>query len=55
MSALNNQIQPQLSAEQVIDNHISAQTMSEITGYNIQFFPRLMRSGKLDGVKIGQV
>ena len=55
MSALNTQIPTNLSTEQVIVNHISVQAATEISGYNSQYLRRLLRAGKLDGVKVGQV
>jgi hypothetical protein len=55
MSALNTQIFTILSTEQVVVNHISVQSATEISGYNAQYLRRLLRAGKLDGVKIGQV
>lgn len=55
MSFLNTQIPTILSTEQVIVNHISVQVATEITGYNAQYLRRLLRAGKLDGVKVGQV
>jgi excisionase family DNA binding protein len=35
--------------------HISVQAAAETTGYNIQYLRRLLRSGALKGVKIGQM
>ena len=55
MSALNTQIPTNLSTEQVIVNHISVQAATEISGYNAQYLRRLLRSGKLDGIQVGQV
>jgi hypothetical protein len=55
MSALNTQIPTNLSTEQVIANHISVQAATEISGYNAQYLRRLLRTGKLEGVKVGQV
>ena len=55
MSALNTQTPTILSTEQVIVNHISVQAATEISGYNAQYLRRLLRAGKLDGVKVGQV
>jgi len=31
------------------------QAAAEATGYNIQYLRRLLRSGKLEGIKIGQM
>ena len=55
MTALDTQIPTNLSTEQVIVNHISVQAATEIVGYNAQYLRRLLRTGKLDGVKVGQV
>ncbi len=55
MSAFNTQIPTNLSTEQVIVNHISVQAANEISGYNVQYLRRLLRAGKLGGVKVGQV
>jgi hypothetical protein len=55
MSALNTQIPTNLSIGQVIANHIPVQAATHISGYNAQYLRRLLRAGKLDGVKVGQV
>ena len=55
MSALNTPIPTILSTEQVIVNHITVQAATEISGYNAQYLKRLLRAGKLNGVKVGQV
>ena len=55
MSAFNTQIPTNLSTEQVIANHISVEQATTISGYNTQYLRRLLRAGKLAGVKIGQV
>jgi hypothetical protein len=55
MSALNTQIPTNLSTEKTIVNHISVQAATEISGYNSQYLRRLLRGGKLDGIKVGQV
>jgi len=38
-----------------INKHITVQVAADVTGYNIQYLRRLLRSGTLKGVKIGQV
>jgi len=38
-----------------IIQHISVKAAAEITGYNIQYLRRLLRSGTLEGIKIGQI
>ena len=55
MSALNTQTPNNFSSDRVIVNHISVQAATEISGYNAQYLRRLLRTGKLDGVKVGQV
>ena len=46
---------PTLDNSQIIQKHISVQVASENTGYNIQYLRRLLRSGTLEGIKIGQL
>jgi len=55
MSALNTQIPFNLTTDQVIVNHIPVQYATEISAYNAQYMRRLLRAGKLQGVKVGQV
>jgi len=55
MSVLNPQIQIQASTNHIIHNHITVLTAMEISGYNPQYLRRLLRSGKLSGIKIGQM
>jgi excisionase family DNA binding protein len=55
MSSLNTQNLSQLSTPQVIDNHITVKTASEITGYNAQYLRRLLSAGRLEAIKIGQI
>ncbi|MBN1536870.1 MAG: hypothetical protein JW908_09080 [Anaerolineales bacterium] len=55
MSALNTQIPFNLTTDQVIVNHIPVQSATEMSGYNAQYMRRLLRAGKLDGLKVGQV
>ena len=38
-----------------INQYITVQAVSDATGYNIQYLRRLLRSGALKGVKIGQM
>ena len=40
---------------QIIQKHISVQSAAKSTGYNIQYLRRLLRSGTLKGIKIGQI
>jgi len=39
----------------LVNRHITVQVAAEVTGYNIQYLRRLLRSGTLEGVKIGQM
>ena len=39
----------------VVNNHISVQAAVEISGYSLQYLRRLLRNGRLAGLKIGQV
>ena len=50
MVSFNLQISPV-----VVNNHISVKAAAEISGYSLQYLRRLLRCGKLEGLKIGQV
>ena len=39
----------------LFNRHITVQAAAEVTGYNIQYLRRLLRSSALKGVKIGQM
>ena len=39
----------------VVNNHITVQAAAEISGYSLQYLRRLLRCGKLAGLKIGLV
>ena len=39
----------------VVTNHITVQAAAEYSGYSLQYLRRLLRIGKLEGFKIGQV
>ena len=45
----------QFNADLFINRHITVQTAAEVTGYNIQYLRRILRSGTLEGHKIGQM
>ena len=45
----------QSTTVKVLENHISVKSAAVITGYNIQYLRRILRAGKLDAFKIGQV
>ena len=38
-----------------VNQHLTVQAAADVTGYNIQYLRRLLRSGTLEGVKIGQM
>jgi excisionase family DNA binding protein len=50
---------PYISSESnkgiLINRHLTVQAAADVTGYNIQYLRRLLRSGALEGVKIGQM
>ena len=50
MVSLNPQISPV-----VVNNHISVKAAADLSGYSLQYLRRLLRNGKLEGFKIGQV
>jgi len=39
----------------LINQHVTVQTSAEVTGYNIQYLRRILRSGTLGGIKNGQI
>lgn len=39
----------------VLEKHISVKAAAEFSGYSIQYLGRLMRTDRLEGIKIGQV
>ena len=39
----------------LVNRHITVQAAAEVTGYNIQYLRRMLRSGALKGIKIGQM
>jgi excisionase family DNA binding protein len=45
----------QASFPQVLNNHISMQVAASYSGYSLQYLRRLLRNGKLAGIKIGQL
>jgi excisionase family DNA binding protein len=46
---------PTFDNSQILQKHISVQTIANVTGNNIQYLRRLLRSGTLEEVKIGQI
>ena len=45
----------QVSSPKVLNNHISVQAAALYSGYSLQYLRRLLRNGKLTGIKIGQL
>ena len=43
------------SPEVVLEKHISVKAAAECSGYSVQYLRRLLRDGRLEGTKIGQV
>jgi len=48
-------ISQQPHTEILINQHLTVQAAADVTGYNIQYLRRLLRSGTLEGCKIGQM
>ena len=48
-------ISPQLHTGILENRHITVQAAADVTGYNIQYLRRMLRSGALEGFKIGQM
>ena len=48
-------ISPESNKGILINEHLTVQATADATGYNVQYLRRLLRSGKLEGIKIGQV
>jgi len=56
MVSFNSKVPPfQISAGILVDKLITVQAAAEVTGYCSQYLRRLLRGGKLDGIKVGQV
>ena len=45
----------QKSTPFILNNYISVQVASTYSGYSLQYLRRLLRNGKLEGIKIGQL
>ena len=39
----------------VLNNHISVKSAAQYSGYSLQYLRRLLRSSKLQGLKVGQL
>ena len=46
---------PESQNNPIVEKYTTVQAAAEVTGYNIQYLRRLLRAGKLAGIKIGQV
>jgi excisionase family DNA binding protein len=46
---------PESNKGMLINGHLTVQAAAEVTGYNMQYLRRLLRSGRLEGIKIGQM
>jgi len=56
MVSFNTQItSQQFHTGILVNQHTTVQTAAEVTGYNIQYLRRILRSGALKGIKIGQI
>jgi len=52
-NSLNNSKQSNTGI--LINQYVTVQAAAYVSGYNIQYLRRLLRSGKLEGIKIGQL
>ena len=50
MISFNQAVSPQ-----VLNNHISVQVAASYSGYSTQYLRRMLRSARLEGIKIGQM
>jgi len=50
MISFNQAVSPQ-----VLNNHMSVQVAAVYSGYSTQYLRRLLRNGKIEGTKIGQL
>ena len=44
-----------LGSPQILTNHVSVYAAASDSGYSLQYLRRLLRNGKLEGIKIGQL
>ena len=44
-----------VSSGVVLDKHMSIHAAAEYSGYNLQYLRRLLRTGSISGLKIGQM
>jgi len=55
MVVFNSALSTDVDTPLIIQRHITVQNAAEVTGYNIQYLRRILRSGTLKGIKIGQM
>ena len=48
-------ISPESNKGILINGHLPVQAAADATGYNMQYLRRMLRSDKLEGIKIGQI
>lgn len=46
---------PESQNNLIIEEYTIVQAAAQVLGYNVQYLRRLVRAGKLSGIKIGQV
>jgi len=46
---------PTIASSHIIQKHITVQSAADVTGYSTQYLRRLLRYGRLRGIKIGQI
>jgi excisionase family DNA binding protein len=51
----SSQLSLQNSTGVILEKYITVQAAAKISGYNTQYLRRLLRSEKLDSVKVGQM
>lgn len=55
MFSFNPQHNPSTQNNFILNNLIPVKAAAEMTGYNIQYLRRMLRNGKIQGVKVGQM
>ena len=55
MDALSNSFSITIDNSLIIQKYLTAKNAAVTTGYNIQYLRRLLRSGTLEGIKIGHI
>jgi excisionase family DNA binding protein len=52
---MNSLYSPDAQNNLIVEKYTTVQTAAEVADYNVQYLRRLLRAGKLAGIKIGQV